>query len=626
MKTSATLCSGILLASILITLPIEAQESVSILSYSTFFDSLGFLHIVGEVQNNSNTALSYVQISGTLYDSSNTVVDTAFTYTSLDIIPKDAKSPFEILFMNAEQAKKATKYGIKVTGAEPVAEKQQGLRILSHSSFKDAIGFLHVVGEIKNDGSRSTEYVEIIATFYDNKGKVVATGFTYTDKESLASGEVASFNLVLLQTSQLQLITNYHLTAESEEYSMIAKATPQTSSSEGEYVRTDKTLYNKGELVSISGKVVRHKDFPSAPVSVEVVNPTGKVFRTLHADLDHEGKFETGFYLFGQKFLDAGDWKIKVRYLSRDVAQTTFIVIEKSESETPSPQITNEDVAVPKTLKNISISAKVTAKQLRDLVALSVKNSADSSDHIFSIKITVNDGEITGARAPKNWEKRYTNSEEVVFSAGEIGVQVQPGAKERFRLKVSTASPTITWAVFNEELQMMDTGVVKPFLLKPPKVSEQPQVVKEESKPSQPSKKEEKPKLTCPSTGEASKAASLTQFWVLKEGDVYRARVSLMDKDQSFIGESGKVTFGILDEQGNALYSSEFCVKKDDFKEYQLVLTGAKIYAYAWTFPSSDVKPPQKQQFSLGIGTAVLQFTTTDGRTLNIDYKLVELP
>ncbi len=40
-------------------------------------------------------------------------------------------------------------------------------------------GYTKVVGEVKNNSSRSALYVKVIATFYDNLGSVIGTGYSY---------------------------------------------------------------------------------------------------------------------------------------------------------------------------------------------------------------------------------------------------------------------------------------------------------------------------------------------------------------------------------------------------------------------------------------------------------------
>jgi hypothetical protein len=77
------------------------DKSFKILSSNDFIDSIGYLHVVGEVQNNTPTNAQFVKITGTFYDSSDNVVGTDFTYTDPSDIGSGQKAPFELLLMSA---------------------------------------------------------------------------------------------------------------------------------------------------------------------------------------------------------------------------------------------------------------------------------------------------------------------------------------------------------------------------------------------------------------------------------------------------------------------------------------------------------------------------------------------
>ena len=68
---------------------------------NSFVDSIGFYHIVGEIEDNSPISIRSVKVIATLYDSSNAVVGTGNAYANpSEIGPKD-KAPFEILVTSA---------------------------------------------------------------------------------------------------------------------------------------------------------------------------------------------------------------------------------------------------------------------------------------------------------------------------------------------------------------------------------------------------------------------------------------------------------------------------------------------------------------------------------------------
>lgn len=85
--------------------PLEIMPSqggvLKVLSSNKFFDSAGYLHLVGEIQNGTPDSVTFVKATATFYDKNNNVVATDFTYTSpSDLSPGD-KAPFEIILTSA---------------------------------------------------------------------------------------------------------------------------------------------------------------------------------------------------------------------------------------------------------------------------------------------------------------------------------------------------------------------------------------------------------------------------------------------------------------------------------------------------------------------------------------------
>jgi len=199
---------------------VKAAAQVNILTHSGWLDSVGYYHVSGEVENTGDASASFIKITATFYDSSDTVIDTSFTFTSLDILLPGRKSPFEVLLIDTTQAAKVDHYSLSVTFSttDPIP---LGLDILSHSSYTDIIGYMHVVGEIKNVGTGSATNVQVIATFYDSGGNVVATGFTFSDPSDINAGQKAPFEIILTYTNRVALVDSYVLTAQSSQYALV---------------------------------------------------------------------------------------------------------------------------------------------------------------------------------------------------------------------------------------------------------------------------------------------------------------------------------------------------------------------------------------------------------------------
>ncbi|HSA74470.1 MAG TPA: FxLYD domain-containing protein [Nitrososphaeraceae archaeon] len=95
---------------------------------------------------------------------------------------------------------------------ESIGNNLNGLQILSHNSFTDSLGYMHVVGEIKNNYPSTATFVRIVGTFYDINNQVVGTQFTYSTPSDIGSGDRAPFELVLTSASvPIAQIDHYNL-------------------------------------------------------------------------------------------------------------------------------------------------------------------------------------------------------------------------------------------------------------------------------------------------------------------------------------------------------------------------------------------------------------------------------
>lgn len=83
----------------LLDIPILKGEDAEILSKSTHHDSLGWLHIVGEVENTGIETLKFVKVIATIYNKDGTVIATDSSYTKPHTLKRGQVAPFEIVCM-----------------------------------------------------------------------------------------------------------------------------------------------------------------------------------------------------------------------------------------------------------------------------------------------------------------------------------------------------------------------------------------------------------------------------------------------------------------------------------------------------------------------------------------------
>jgi hypothetical protein len=198
----------------------HASSDVTIQNTSTFISSIGTLHVVGEVQNNGAHSLKYVEIVGTFYDQSHTMIGTDYTFTLLDTLMPGDKSPFDLLETDTALAAQIKSYSLTTTYLT-TTPKPPGLEILSNSNSINTFGDYVVMGEVQNLKSQQTTYVEIIATFYNSTGAVVGCDYTYSNPSDLAANQTAPFKITFIYNEIVPSIDHYTLTCQSIEYSIV---------------------------------------------------------------------------------------------------------------------------------------------------------------------------------------------------------------------------------------------------------------------------------------------------------------------------------------------------------------------------------------------------------------------
>jgi hypothetical protein len=168
----------------------NAESGVVVLSDSSYTDTSGYFHVVGEVQNNLNANVRFVKISVIFYDEDGEIIGTDYTYTMLDFLRPNQKSPFD-LSSYLEQIKPAS-YDLSVTWKEAPFE---GLEIVSHTSSIDSSGYHKIVGIIKNNGEEEAEYVKVVCTYYDLTGTVIGAEYTYARPRDIEVNETSTFTI-----------------------------------------------------------------------------------------------------------------------------------------------------------------------------------------------------------------------------------------------------------------------------------------------------------------------------------------------------------------------------------------------------------------------------------------------
>ncbi len=197
--------------------------SVKATSYSYYIDSLGYLVVVGEVENTGSNTIQMVGLTGTVTTSDGQTANSGTQAFVTNLIPHQ-KAPFYMEFMNAP-TNDGTWYGttisdISINVAQADATSQYtypDLKIIddhasvgtnkgtsgakpTDSNYGD-YGTYWVNGKVQNTGSKTAENVRVYAMFYNSTGTVVAIGYSEVTP-SVNAGSSTSFKLGAFDMNQ----------------------------------------------------------------------------------------------------------------------------------------------------------------------------------------------------------------------------------------------------------------------------------------------------------------------------------------------------------------------------------------------------------------------------------------
>jgi len=229
----AVLCSlstVFLVALVLNVETIMADTEVRVLNDVGYLDVFGHYLVLGELENVGDQAVEWWEIEASFYNQSDSLLCTEVFSTRnvsshmLDTINPGRKSPFQIVLHNESLASEVDHYSIAVLSYDVTSAKPIGLEILKSSSYIDEPwGNMIINGTIKNIGTETAESVNIIATFYDADGNVIAVSHYYTEPSHVEPHLTLPFQIELASVGPYPItnITSYVLEAESFEYAMV---------------------------------------------------------------------------------------------------------------------------------------------------------------------------------------------------------------------------------------------------------------------------------------------------------------------------------------------------------------------------------------------------------------------
>jgi len=159
--------------------------------------TIGGLSVLGEVLNNSGSAVEQVRVGVSLLDESNKEIAKADGLVALDLVDVGDRAPFAIIF--GETQEKFARYRVFPLRALPayVGSYYRDLEVVDLKSDGERYASYTVSGRVKNVGPEEAVQVQVVITAYDPLGRVVATRKVDPDHNVVARGGETTFAAVL---------------------------------------------------------------------------------------------------------------------------------------------------------------------------------------------------------------------------------------------------------------------------------------------------------------------------------------------------------------------------------------------------------------------------------------------
>ena len=197
------------------------SNAIQIIGTSSFIDDLGNFHVIGEVNNTAFDPQTDIVITTILSNTTNkTIVGNHSAFTSIGTLRHGESSPFDILVQDPQIVGKFNFIEF-FTSSRPTTEKPANLIINDSSVFLDNVGNPHITGNIINQGPFPEQFLNLVATFYDNSSLgIVGTQSFGLNVANLSQNQVAPFDITITDNKTKSQGAFYSLYVKSDQSSM----------------------------------------------------------------------------------------------------------------------------------------------------------------------------------------------------------------------------------------------------------------------------------------------------------------------------------------------------------------------------------------------------------------------
>jgi len=175
---------------------------IPILSSTSWTDAWGYVHVAGEVLNNTAESRRWIEIDATFLNTAGTTVGSAVGYADIPTLAPWVRSPFEIVARKPTgwastrlRICTPTSTGGCLPGQVAVAGPG-GLSVTPSSTFVDSQGHRHYAGSVRNGRMAPSLLTQAVVTAYDSYGNVRAVAVGRTSPASIGFGGTGSYDVI----------------------------------------------------------------------------------------------------------------------------------------------------------------------------------------------------------------------------------------------------------------------------------------------------------------------------------------------------------------------------------------------------------------------------------------------
>ncbi len=152
----------------------------------------------------------------------NSIVGNYSEFSSIGTLRQGELSPFDIVIQNPQQILGKFNFMEFSTTSQPAtAEKPANLMLNGSSSFVDNVGNPHITGNIINQGQSPEQFLNLVATFYDNSSLgIIGTQIFGLNAGSLVNNQMAPFDISITDNKTKSQAAFYSLNVDSVQSSM----------------------------------------------------------------------------------------------------------------------------------------------------------------------------------------------------------------------------------------------------------------------------------------------------------------------------------------------------------------------------------------------------------------------